>query len=244
MLSRRVWVSFCVVMATGCPAGSGEQVPPLRAHFPYGFQATAECGAAQKSFPLEIDNPTSEDFEIRDAYASNGFSLIDPVPIVLPGGERGALTIRPPHPVIGTDLPPGSKSGELLLDTSDGTQSILLFARVIGANLAFTDAAERPLTLAFSGAQCPAPITARIRNLGNLSVEVTAPTPSAFRISGFVSATLASGDSVTFTVQPYTTSACTGMEALSFTATGPLCTLPLTIPASFSLTGSPTCTCN
>ncbi|MBL9017829.1 MAG: hypothetical protein JNL83_26825 [Myxococcales bacterium] len=229
--------------ASGCLWDLRENEDPAPLQVPTSFEMTAECGKAPKFFPFMIYNHPDKNLTIVDANVDGGFSVIDPLPVVVPRNQTGALTIVPPPAVVGTDHPHNLKTGTLLLGTSEGNFAVDLLAQIIGSELEIADSAGRPLTLAFSGSQCPAPITAKLTNWGNVRLMVSAPTPSAFRIEGLVSGTLEPGETRTITVRPYTTSACTGTESLLFTATGALCSVPVAIEASFNLTGSTTCTC-
>lgn len=235
-----IWMS-CVALLIGCVLHEDEDPAPLS--IGPDLDATAECGAAQKFFPLAVDNYPDKKLVISDANVTGGFSLIDPLPVVFAGGEHGAITIRAPLAVVGTDFANNRRTGTLLLVTSEGDRTVALASQIKGANLRITDDANNPLALSFTGAGCPAPITAKITNWGDMGMVFTAPTPVGFRIDGFVSGTIGPGETKTISIRPITTSACSGSEAVTFTASGPLCTLPVVVQASFSLTGSPTCSC-
>ena len=230
----------CLLLLAGCDLPESDD----HGHFQVGdVDVTAECGGSQKFFPLALYNYTDRNVEITDARLTGGFSILDPLPITLRGGETGAITVRAPALVPGTDLANNRKPGELVLSTSEGDFPVVLAAQINGANLMITDAADKPLALAFSGAQCPPPITAKLTNWGDRGMVFSAPASTGFAFDGFVAGTIGPGETKMITVRPVTTSACTGTEALTFTGTGPMCSLPVVIQASFSLTGTPTCSC-
>lgn len=235
----------CVAPMTGCLVDLHEGEHDDHGHFTVALDLdlTAECGGSQKLFPLALYNNSTKDVEISAASPPAGFSVIDPLPMVLAANQTGAVTVRAPAVVVGTDLAGSAKGGQLVLSTSEGEFTTDLSSITNGANLEITDAADKPLALAFSGAGCPAPITAKITNWGNQGMVWSAPTPAGFRIEGFTSGTIGPNETKMITIRPYTTSACTGTEAISFTGAGAMCTTPVVVQASFSLTGTPTCSC-
>ena len=246
-LSRMLWTIAGASAAAACGRlgfGLDEGAPALAV--PPSLRIETECGVMPASYPLEILNTSGGVVRIDDVEIAGGFAITNVLPLEIQPGEGARLTVRPPAAVIGTDRGGDTKTGALTLLTSAGAYMVELAADVRGANIEVTDLGGLPLTLTFSGPQCPAPITARVVNSGNRSATIPSISPFAFRINGFVSGSviLGGGASTSLDVRPYTSSACANSESLTFTVTGSVCTTtPIVLGASFNLTGSMTCSC-
>jgi hypothetical protein len=234
---------LCIFVASGC--SGGDSTAPGELSVPATLATTADCGAAQKFFPLRLENIGGGPVTITGADFTGAFSLLDPLPVVINAGETGAVTVRAPLAEIGTDRGGDHKAGTLVLITDEGTHEVALTNDVIGATLdLMTSTSQEFPRVAFTGAQCPTPITITFHNTGNAPLTFDTGTPTQFRFTNPASTTLAAGASAAVMVRPYTTSACTGSENLSITATGKVCSaVPIVVPATFELTGTPTCSC-
>lgn len=205
-----------------------------------------ECGAVSEPGALAIGNEGAQPVDILGADVDGGFALVAAPPAQVAAGDAIELLVRPPAAVIGTDRAGDVKRGTLVLHTSDGDLSVALSASVVGANIDLETDTGVPLTLTFSGAGCPAPITARIANTGTLPATVAVGFSQRFILTGFTSGmvTVQAGGDAPITVRPYTSSVCAASEDLTFTVTGSVCTAtPFVLGGSFNITGSSSCSC-
>lgn len=245
-LSHMLWTLAGASAAACGRLGFDDGAPPALS-VPASLRLETECGVAPITYPLEILNTGATVIRIDDVASAGGFAIEDALPLEIAPGDSFKLAVRPPAAVIGTDRGGDTKAGTLTLLTTDGAYTVELAADVRGANVDLTDLGGLPLTLTFSGPQCPAPITARVLNSGNRPASVDLPSTSAFRITGFASGDLlvAGGASMTLDVRPYTSNECANSETISFVVTGSVCTTtPIVLQASFDLTGSSSCACS
>ena len=96
--------------------------------------------------------------------------------------------------------------------------------------------------------ECPASQAIVIANTGNADAQVSITTPNfqLFRFDDFTpSSSVPAGTSVFYMMRVWTVNqACAGNDQIEYSATGTLCTaLPLTLQASFNITGQATCFC-
>ncbi len=244
-LSRMLWTLAGASAAACGRLGFDDGTPPALS-VPATLRLATECGVAPATYPLEIVNTGATIIRIDDVEAAGGFAITDALPLEIAPGDGVTLAVRPPAAVIGTDRGGATKAGALTLITSDGAYTVELAADVLGANIDITDVGGQPLTLTFSGPQCPAPITAMVLNSGNRSASIEMPSASAFRLTGFASGDLLvpGGTSTALGVRPYTSSACASAETITFVVTGSVCTTtPVVLQASFNLSGSSSCAC-
>jgi hypothetical protein len=173
------------------------------------------------------------------------------LPVTIAPGTEATLTIRPPAAVIGTDRGGSTKNGTLTFttnETASPTHTVMLSAYIRGANIAFTNDAGQPITLAFtsnSGA-CPAPQAVFIRNTGTAPMTVGTASASGFAFSGFSGGVVEAGATVTQMIRPFTISGqCMTTETIQYQVTGQLCgASTATLPATFNIQGASSCFCS
>lgn len=256
--SRTLSYALWSTLAAGCggdgKAGQLADAPPAGPvavlPSPAAVTASAECGVAIPAVAeLTIGNAGTKELVISAASADGGFTVTTALPVTIAAGAQGKLAIRPPAAVIGTDRGGATKAGTLTLTTNeDGTQArtVALTATVVGANIAITNAAGQPVTLAFSSASgCPAPQAVFIRNTGNAPAMVGAAMASGFGFDGFSGGVVAAGAAPTQMVRPVTTADCMRSEAITYQVSGSTCgASTAALQATFNITGSSTCACS
>jgi hypothetical protein len=190
---------------------------------------------------------------VLNASASGGLVITSSTSMTIAAGASSAITLRPPASVIGSDLGGTTKSGTLTITTNEvtgATHQIPLASTVVGANLSLRNAAGARITSATFTADmaCPASQAIFIANTGNADAQVFITTPNfqLFRFDDFgPSPSVPAGTSVSYRMRVWTVqSACAGNQQIEYSATGTLCTaLPLTLQASFNITGQTSCFC-
>jgi hypothetical protein len=212
---------------------------------------SADCGAAA---PATVDVPVSNTGDapltITAASASGGFVVTSAIPMTIAAGASGVVSVRPPLAVVGTDLGGSVKTGTLSLVTNEiatPTRTAALASTVMGANISLVDAAGNPLTsLAFTAdAACPAPQEVFVKNTGNVKVHLSPPPGTLFAAGFFSPSSLVDGGgTISDALRPFTSKACTATETISYASSGPRCTAPATLQATFTITGQSSCFCS
>lgn len=222
------------------------------ATFPATLTTTATCGVAvPATADVAVMNTGSEPLIIASATATGGFTVTTTTPLTIAPGASATLTVRPPAAVIGTDVGGTTKTGMLAFVTNETgapTRTVALSATVNGANLALVDnaGAALPAIMFTSGSGCPVSQEVFLRNTGNLAATVTSPSASGFGFGGFSpSAVVGAGETINQPVSVSTLGPCTGTATVSYQATGTICTtLPVTLNASFTISGQSSCFCS
>ncbi len=214
---------------------------------------SASCGGTTTTaVNITVQNTGDAPLRITSASTTGGFILGTTFPVTIPANGSTTVSVRPPLAVIGTDVGGSTKSGVLSLATNEignPTRNVALASTVMGANLSFTDSVGNAVTSAsFTATQaCPARQTLYVRNTGNLSANVQIATANfqLFQYTGFSpSSTIAPSTGVSHVLSVWTVqNACTGTEAIQYTATGTICKLPGTLTASFNIGGQSSCFC-
>jgi len=261
LLAQALW-TLAATVATGCggddaasrlpdaPPGGPVAVLPS----PASLTATAECGVTTPPISeLTIGNSGSQALVISAAQASGGFVVTTALPLTIASGGQAKLAVRPPAAVIGTDRGGATKTGTLTLTTNEPgapARTVALSATVVGANLAFTDAAGQalpsPIQITSATDACPAPLAVFVRNTGNAPMTVGAGSASGFAFDGFSGGTIAGGAAAMQMIRPFTvnTAACTGTASVVYTISGTTCgASTATLSAAFSINGS-SCFCS
>lgn len=261
-LSYALWSTVAGVGLAAC--GSDDKVghlpdaPPLVdappvaiAGVPAQVTAVSECGVATPpTVDVVVTNLGTAELVISGADANGGFVVTTTLPLTIAAGAQATLAVRPPAAVIGTDRGGSTKTGTLTLSTNAPdliSPTVALIANVVGANVAFTNAAGAPITLAFSGSSgaCPAPQAVFIRNTGSAPMTFGAASASGFAFTGFSGGMIEAGGSVTQMVRPFATGSCSYAGAITYQVTGSVCSAPLaTLQATFNITGTSSCFCS
>jgi len=213
---------------------------------------TATCGVVMPdTVELTVFNDGNAPLTISAATATGGFTVTTTLPLEIAPGASGALTVRPPAAVVGTDRGGTSKTGLLTFTTNTAVQgaAVTLTSVVQGANLSFENSAGEAITgvnlTVASG--CPAPQAVFIRNTGNLEAQVTNVSASGTFSVGQLSpsSTVAPGSTINHDVGPFTFSACSGTSMVTYQVTGTVCTAtPLTLTTTLNVTGQSSCFCS
>ncbi|MGH9886495.1 MAG: choice-of-anchor D domain-containing protein, partial [bacterium] len=214
---------------------------------------TAACGAGTPAIVTVSIRNTGDAPLVLNASASGGFVITSAASMTIAAGATSAITLRPPTAVVGSDLGGTTKTGMLTITTNEvtgATHQIPLASTVVGANLSLRNAAGAPITTATFNAnmECPASQAIFITNTGNADAQVSITTPNfqLFRFDDFIpSSSVPAGTSVFYMMRVWTVfSACAGNAPIQYSATGTLCTaLPLTLQASFNISGQTSCFC-
>ena len=258
-LSAALWSTLAGLGLAAC--GSNDQAGHLADAFtgPVAglpsapLSATAECGVAMPpTADLVIANTGGSELVITEAIADGGFAVTTTLPLRIAAGAQGSLAVRPPAAVIGTDRGGTTKSGTLTLTTNEPTptRTVALSAKVLGPNLAFTDAGGAPITLLLQSptGTCPAPLAVFLRNTGTAPLTVGAAVASGFAFGGFSGGVLEPGASATQQIRPRTDSACTVSDTIIYQVTGNTCgSSTAALAGVFEITpqgGASTCFCS
>jgi hypothetical protein len=218
------------------------------------------CGSAPKAFLITLQNPGDQDLIIDGADVTtvsptqgNLFSVpAAQFPVRIAPGAMGTLAVAPPRAVVGSDRATKIKSGTLTLRSNAAAvpAPIALDARITGANLDILPAGTSSLVFTDTSGNCPMKQTVTVTNSGTDPINVGQLAAVGITSAGFSGGALAPGQAMMTDFRPFTSAQCAASGVLRYDAVSSggsstnLCTTPVVISVTLSITGSSTSSCS